>query len=120
MSNYYFTKEQAEAAARAMIINYFELTPTPWQEETTVAYSLTGLLNCPINTTYAGAALEALESLAKVEDGTHPLLELNAAGTVDNRAEITERMEQDFTTAVRDTIAAFVPHEVYTPEAVAA
>ncbi|KRE79978.1 hypothetical protein [Arthrobacter sp. Soil763] len=115
-----FTKDQAEKAARVTIINYYERYPNEWQDEDVLAYEISGMLGIRPQPSYVANALQALDDLRNVENGTHDALNLNEARTEDNRAELVERFEMDLLMAIRDVVAEFRTHEVFVPAAVAA
>lgn len=115
-----FTKEQAEKAARVTIINYYERYPNDWQDEDALAYEVSGMLGIRPQPSYIANALQALDDLRLVEDGTHDRLDLNAARTLDNTEVLVEEFEGDLLQAIRDVVAEFRTREVFVPEAVAA
>lgn len=101
MHTYHFTKRQAEAAARATIINYFERYPNEWQDEEKLAFDVSALLGIRPEPNYTAAALQALDELRKVENGTHMDLDAHEAG------DLVEQLEGDLITAIRDVISTF-------------
>ncbi|WP_457948261.1 hypothetical protein ACTAQI_20155 [Pseudarthrobacter sp. alpha12b] len=101
MYTYHFTKRQAETAARATIVNYSERYPNEWQDEEALAYDVSALLGIKPEPNYVAAALQALDDLRKVENGTHMDLDAN------DPADLIERFEGDLLTAVRDVISTF-------------
>lgn len=115
-----FTKEQAEKAARVTIINYFERYPNDRQDEDDLAYWVSAMLGIRPQPIYVANALQALDDLRAVENGTHDRLDLNMARTLDNSEALVEEFEMDLATAIRDVVTEFRTREVFVPEAVAA
>ena len=101
MYTYHFTKQQAETAARATIVNYFERYPNQWQDEEELAFDVSAILGIRPEPNYTGAALQALDELRKVENGTHMDLEAYDA------EDLIEKFEGDLLTAIRDVISTF-------------
>lgn len=111
METYHFTKRQAEAAARATIINYFERYPNAWQDETQLAFDVSALLGIKPEPNYVGAALQALDDLSRVERGIHE--DLVATDPVD----LVERFEGDLMIAIYDVTSTFpeLGRQVFVP-----
>ena len=101
MYTYHFTKRQAETAARATIVNYSERYPNEWQDEEKLAFDVSALLGIRPEPNNTAAALQALDDLRKVENGTH--MDLDAA----DREDLIERFEGDLLTAIRDVTSTF-------------
>lgn len=101
MYTYQFTKRQAETAARVTIVNYFERYPNEWQDEEALAFDVSALLGVRPGSSYVANALQALDDLRKVENGTH----MDLSG--DNSEDLVERFEGDLLTAIKDVVSTF-------------
>jgi hypothetical protein len=84
MNEYEFTKEQAAAVARNMIVGFWEAHTNAEQDAERLACRLTGALEIFVLPFDIENAFNWLDELAQVENGTHDLLDVNRAGTLDN------------------------------------
>lgn len=107
MNEYEFTKEQAVAVARNMIVGYWETHATADQDAERLACRLTGALEIFILPSDVENAFNWLDDLAGLANGTHDMLEVNAAGTLDNSAELADYFESELTTAIKDVVSSF-------------
>ena len=107
MNEYQFTKEQATAVARNMIAGYWETHANADQDAERLACRLTGALEIFVLPSDVENAFNWLDDLARVENGTHDLLEVNAAGTVDNTTPLTDYLESELAAAINDVVSSF-------------
>lgn len=107
MNEYEFTKEQAAIVAHAMIVNYWESHTNADQDAERLSCRLTGALEIFVLPSDVENALNWLDELAQVENGTHDMLDVNRAGTVDNTAALTEYLESELATAISDVVSTF-------------
>jgi len=107
MNEYQFTKEQAIAVARHMIVTYWEARANVDQDAERLACRLTGALEIFIHPTDVENAFNWLDDLAQVENGTHDMLDVNAAGTVDNTDTLTGYLEAQLGLAITDVVSGF-------------
>lgn len=107
MNEYEFTKEQAAAVARNMIVNYWESHTNVDQDAERLSCRLTGALEISVLPSDVENAFDWLDELAQVEQGTHALLNVNAAGTLDNAAAVAEYLESELTSSINDVVSSF-------------
>jgi hypothetical protein len=107
MNEYEFTKEQAIAVARHMIVQYWESHANEDQDAERLSCRLTGALEIFVLPSYVDYAFSWLDELAQVERGTHDLLHVNAAGTVDETPDLTEYFESELAVAIKDVVSSF-------------
>jgi len=104
MNEYEFTKEQAVAVARHMIVNYWETHANVDQDAERLSCRITGALEIFV---LPSDAFSWLDELAQLASETHDLLDLNGAGTLDNTAALAEYLESELTTAIKDVVSSF-------------
>jgi uncharacterized protein Smg (DUF494 family) len=107
MNEYEFTKEQAVVVARNMIVGYWESHANVDQDAERLACRLTGALEIFVLPSDVENAFSWLDELARVERGTHDLLTVNAAGTVDETPGLVEYLESELATAIKDVVSSF-------------
>lgn len=107
MNEYQFTKEQAAAVARNMVVNYWENHANADQDAERLACRLTGALEIFVLPSDVENAFNWLDELAQVENEIHALLTVNAAGTVDETPGLIEYLESELATAISDIISSF-------------
>lgn len=107
MNEYQFTKEQAIAVARHMIVNYWESHANVDQDAERLSCRLTGALEIFVLPSDVEYAFSWLDELAQVERGTHDLLNVNAAGTVDETPGLTEYLESELASSIKDVVSSF-------------
>lgn len=109
-SSYFFTKQQAAAVARHMIVGYHENVANEDQDAERLACRITGALEIFVLPSDIENALNWLDELAALERGTHHELQQNAAGTIDNGPELAEYLEGQLMVAIDDCISGFRNH----------
>lgn len=107
MNEYQFTKEQATAVARNMIVGYWENHSNADQDAERLACRLTGALEIFVLPSDIENAFNWLDDLAQLANNTHHMLEVNAAGTLDNSAELADYFESELATAINDVVSSF-------------
>ncbi|MDQ0756119.1 hypothetical protein [Arthrobacter sp. B3I4] len=107
MNEYEFTKEQAVAVARHLIVGYWESHNNADQDAERLACRLTGALEIFVLPSDVENAFNWLDDLARLADNTHDMLVVNAAGTLDNSAELADYFESELTTAINDVVSSF-------------
>ena len=107
MNEYEFTKEQAVAVARHMIVNYWESHANVDQDAERLSCRITGALEIFVLPSDVEYAFSWLDELAQLASGTHGLLDLNGAGTLDNTAALADYLESELTTAINDVVSSF-------------
>ena len=109
-SSYFFTKQQAAAIARHMIVSYHETVANADQDAERLACRITGALEIFILPSDVENALNWLDELAALEQGRHEDHHHNASGTWDNGPELAEYLEGQLITAIDDIISGFRNH----------
>lgn len=107
---YFFTKQQAAAVARNLIVNYHESVANADQDAERLACRITGALEIFVLPHDVENALNWLDELAALDAGTHEQLIQNTAGTVDNGPMLAEYLEGQLMTAIDDVVSGFRTH----------
>lgn len=115
MTDLHFTKAHAAAVLRFEIVTFAEETPTDGYTEAefqTFARRLSYMIDADVNWVTLEDAWQASQDLFSVANCTHEDINLNRSGTIDNRAELTERIEANLTGEIRYILerASFAPH----------
>ena len=115
MTDLHFTKAHAAAVLRFEIVTFAEETPINGYSETefqTFARRLSYLIDADVNWVTLEDAWQASQDLFAVANCTHEDINLNRSGTIDNREELTERIEVNLTGEIRYILerASFAPH----------
>lgn len=109
-TGYLFTKEQAKKVARDFLVSYHENVAECDQDADRLAYRISGALEIAPHTRAVCNALESLDQLALIENGTHEDLDVNRSGTIDNTPELLEYHEIELAMAIDDIVERFVDH----------
>ncbi|UOD80310.1 hypothetical protein [Paenarthrobacter ureafaciens] len=100
MTDLHFTKAHAAAVLRYEIGTFAEETPANGYSEAefcTFARKLSWLIDADVLWATLEDAWQAFQDLAAVANCTHEDIDLNRSGSVDNRAELTDRIETTLT-----------------------
>ena len=115
MTDLHFTKAHAAAVLRYEIGTFAEETPLHGYTEAeyqTFARRLSYLIDADIHWITIEDAWQAFIDLFAVANCTHEDINLNRSGSIDNRAELAERIEDNLTDSLRYILERghFAPH----------
>lgn len=104
MTGLHFTKAHAAAVLRFEIGTFAEETPLNGYTEAeyqTFARRLSYLIDADVHWVTLEDAWQAFQDLSAVANCTHEDINLNRSGTIDNRQELTERIEAKLSEDIR-------------------
>jgi len=100
------TEVEARAIIRAYCFDYADNEPaalTWWEEErllNDLTLRLSWYVGRPLTASHIQDVLTTIDELDSVEFGTHPDIERNQAGTIDNTDQLTEALNERLNTEI--------------------